>query len=59
MTVLNNISRFALANEAISGSGMGNARQVVRLSEQTPLLHYHQVPGYLDDIPDIKKRTWS
>ena len=59
MTVLNNISRYQLAIEAIFRSGIKNASHVVDLFEQK-LEHHHQyIREYLDDMPEIKNWKWS
>ncbi len=59
MTVLNNISRYQLAIEAIFRSGKKNASHVVDLFEQKLKEHHHYIREQLDDMPEIKNWKWS
>ena len=59
MTVLNNISRYQLAIEAIFRSGIKNASHVVDLFEQKLEQHHHYIRQHLDDMPEIKNWKWS
>jgi xylulose-5-phosphate/fructose-6-phosphate phosphoketolase len=59
MTVLNNISRYQLAIEAIFRSGIKNASHVVDLFEQKLERHHHYIRQHLDDMPEIKNWKWS
>ena len=59
MTVLNNISRFQLAIAAIFRSGIDDASHVVHLFEEKLEKHHHYIREHLDDMPEIKKWTWS
>jgi xylulose-5-phosphate/fructose-6-phosphate phosphoketolase len=59
MTVLNEISRYQLAIEAIFRSGIKNASHVVDLFEQKLEQHHHYIRRHLDDMPEIKNWKWS
>lgn len=59
MIVLNNISRYQLAMEAIFRNGITNASRVVDLFEQKPEQHHHYIREHLDDIPEIKNWKWT
>lgn len=59
MTVLNNISRYQLAIEAIFRSGISHASHVVDLFEQKLEYHHHYIREHLDDMPEIKNWKWS
>jgi len=59
MTVLNNISRFQLAIEAISLSRINNASHVAHLFKQKLEEHRQFIREHLDDMPEIKNWTWS
>lgn len=58
MTVLNGISRYQLAIEAIFRSGIKNASHVVDLFEQKLAQHHQYIRGHLDDMPEIKEWKW-
>lgn len=59
MVVLNNVSRYQLAIEAIRRSGSTNANHIVKLFEQKLDEHQLYIREYLDDMPEIKNWTWS
>lgn len=59
MTVLNNISRYQLAIEAIFRSGISHASHVVDLFEQKLEQHRQYIRQHLDDMPEIKNWKWS
>ncbi|MFC0772638.1 phosphoketolase family protein [Terrimonas alba] len=59
MTVLNNISRYQLAIEAIFRSGKSDSSHVVDLFEQKLKQHHHYIREHLDDMPEIKNWKWT
>jgi xylulose-5-phosphate/fructose-6-phosphate phosphoketolase len=59
MVVLNKISRYQLAIEAIKRSGHKNADHVVNLFEQKLKEHHRYIREHLDDTPEIKNWKWS
>jgi xylulose-5-phosphate/fructose-6-phosphate phosphoketolase len=59
MTVLNNMSRYQLAIEAISRSGIKDATHIVDLFEQKLEQHRQYIREHLDDMPEIKNWKWS
>ena len=59
MTVLNNISRYQLAIEAIFRSGKSDVSHVVDLFEQKLTQHHHYIRQHLEDMPEIKNWKWT
>jgi xylulose-5-phosphate/fructose-6-phosphate phosphoketolase len=59
MVVLNNISRYQLAMEAIRRSSHKNAAHIVDLFKQKLEDHHHYIREHLDDMPEIKNWKWS
>jgi xylulose-5-phosphate/fructose-6-phosphate phosphoketolase len=59
MVVLNNISRYQLAMEAIRRSNHKNATPIVDLFKQKLEEHHHYIREHLDDMPEIKNWKWS
>ena len=59
MTVLNNMSRYQLAIEAILRSGVKDSTHVVDLFEQKLEQHRRYIREHLDDMPEIKNWKWS
>lgn len=59
MVVLNNISRYQLAIEAIRRSNHKNADHVIGLFEQKLEEHHRYIREHLDDMPEIKNWKWS
>ncbi|MBO9595986.1 MAG: phosphoketolase family protein [Niabella sp.] len=61
MTVLNGISRYHLAIDAIkkSRTGGSDATYVIRLFEEKLRQHHVYIRQHLDDMPEIKEWRWS
>ena len=59
MVVLNNLSRYQLAIEAIRRSGYKNAEQVIELFEQNLEEHNHYIRKNPEDMPEIKDWKWE
>lgn len=59
MTVLNNISRYQLAIEAIFRSGRKDASHAVDLFEQKLEQHHRYIREHMDDMPEIKNWKWT
>ena len=59
MVVLNNISRYQLAIEAIRRSGFKNADHAIELFERKLEEHRHYIREHLEDMDEIKNWTWS
>jgi xylulose-5-phosphate/fructose-6-phosphate phosphoketolase len=58
MVVLNNISRYQLAIEAIRRSSYKKAEHVVDMFEQKLKKHQDYIRTHLDDMPEIKEWIW-
>jgi xylulose-5-phosphate/fructose-6-phosphate phosphoketolase len=54
MVVVNNISRYHLAIEAIKRSGYNNGGDVIDMFKQKLEEHYRYIRAHLDDMPEIK-----
>ncbi|WP_018629116.1 phosphoketolase family protein [Niabella aurantiaca] len=60
MTVLNGISRYQLAMDALTKAGAGgDAGYVIRLFEEKLKQHHLYIRQHLDDLPEIKEWQWS
>lgn len=59
MVVLNNISRYQLAIEAIRRSNYKNGQEAIRCFEQKLQQHHHYIREHLEDMPEIKNWKWS
>jgi xylulose-5-phosphate/fructose-6-phosphate phosphoketolase len=59
MVVLNNISRYQLAIEAIKRSDHKNAETAVAHFEKKLEEHHRYIREHLDDMPEIKNWKWS
>ncbi|MGC4232694.1 MAG: phosphoketolase family protein, partial [Niabella sp.] len=54
ITVLNKISRFHLAIDAIVKSGIAGADQALKFLKNKMKEHHHYIRKHLDDMPEIK-----
>jgi xylulose-5-phosphate/fructose-6-phosphate phosphoketolase len=59
MVVLNNISRYQLAIEAIKRSTYKNGEDSIRCFEKKLKEHYQYIREHLDDMPEIKDWKWT
>ncbi|WP_346316174.1 phosphoketolase family protein [Chitinophaga sp. YIM B06452] len=59
MAVLNNISRYQLAMEAIRRSRYAGEQAVISLFEQKLNEHHRYIREHLDDMPEIKDWQWE
>ncbi len=59
MAVLNNISRYQLATEAIRRSGYAGDQPATALFEQKLKEHHRYIREHLDDMPEIKNWQWT
>jgi xylulose-5-phosphate/fructose-6-phosphate phosphoketolase len=60
MTVVNNISRYHLAMEAIRRSRKSTqGKELIAYFENKLREHHHYIREFLDDMPEIKDWTWK
>ena len=59
MVVLNNISRYQLAMEAIRRSGYQGGDHVIEIFKQKLEEHHQYIRKHLEDMPEIKDWKWQ
>jgi xylulose-5-phosphate/fructose-6-phosphate phosphoketolase len=59
MVVLNNISRYHLAIEAIRRSNYKKGKETIHCFEQKLQQHHHYIREHLEDMPEIKNWKWT
>lgn len=59
MVVLNNISRYQLAIEAIKRSTYQHGEDTIRYFEQKLKEHHQYIRDHLEDMPEIKDWKWT
>lgn len=59
MTVLNNISRYQLAIEAIRRSNISGGEEAVKFFEQKLEEHQSHIREHLEDMEEVKNWSWS
>jgi xylulose-5-phosphate/fructose-6-phosphate phosphoketolase len=59
MVVLNEISRYHLAMEAVSRSEIIDTKQGIDYFEKKLIEHHHYIREHLEDMPEIQDWKWS